>query len=133
MSTAQEIINKAAKKSGVLARGGQQLEADINVDILDLLNYMLDRWRNNGVDLGLPVLTLTTELIIDSADREAIIIQLALRIIIDFNRPPRAGLAGAGSSAFTELQAKYSVLTEMSLDKSLTYKRVSTSYNINEG
>jgi len=133
MSTAQEIINKAAKKSGVLARGGQQLEADINVDILDLLNDMLDRWRNNGVDLGLPVLTLTTELIIDSADREAIIIQLALRIIIDFNRPPRAGLAGAGSSAFTELQAKYSVLTEMSLDKSLTYKRVSTSYNINEG
>ena len=133
MSTAQEIINKAAKKSGVLARGGQQLEADINVDILDLLNDMLDRWRNNGVDLGLPVLTLTTELIIDSADREAIIIQLALRIIVDFNRPPRAGLAGAGSSAFTELQAKYSVLTEMSLDKSLTYKRVSTSYNINEG
>ncbi|MEE9304293.1 MAG: hypothetical protein V3U84_10985, partial [Thiotrichaceae bacterium] len=62
MSTAQEIINKAAKKSGVLARGGKQLEPDINADILVLLNLMLNRWRNNGVDLGLPTLGFTTEL-----------------------------------------------------------------------
>ncbi len=133
MSTAQEIINKAAKKSGVLARGGKQLEPDINADILVLLNLMLNRWRNNGVDLGLPTLGFTTELIIDDADEEAIIIQLALRLIVEFNRPPRPGLAAAGSSAFTELQAKYTTVVEMTLDRSLTYKRVSTSYNINEG
>ena len=133
MSTAQEVINKSAKKAGVLARGGQKLESDVNTDCLDLLNLMLERWRNNGVDLGLPTLTLTTELIIDGADEETVVIQLALRIITEFNRPPRAGLAAAGDSAFTELQAKYTVLVEMSLDPSLTYKRVSTSYNINEG
>ena len=133
MSTAQEIINKAAKKAGVLARGGQQLESDVNTDILDLLNLMLERWRNNEVDLGLPALTLTTELIIDGADEEAIVIQLALRTIVEFNRPPRAGLAAAGDSAFTELQSKYTALVEMSLDRSLTYKRYNTSYNINEG
>lgn len=133
MSTAQEIINKAAKKAGVLARGGQKLESDVNADILDLLNLMLERWRNNGVDLGLPTLTLTTEMIIDGADEEAIVIQLALRTITEFNRPPRAGLAAAGSSAFTELQAKYTVLVEMSLDSSLTYRSYDPSYNINEG
>ena len=133
MSTAQEIINEAAKKAGVLARGGQQLESDINVDILRLLNLMLTRWRNNGVDLGLATLTLTTSLIIDDADEEAIIIQLALRIITEFNRPPRAGLAAAGLTAFTELQAKYLVLVEMSLDPSLTYNQYNNACNINEG
>ena len=133
MSTAQEIINKSSKKAGLLARGGQQLESDINTDVLDLLNLMLERWRNNGVDLGLPTLSLTTELIIDGADEETIVIQLALRIIADFNRPQRAGLAAAGSSAFTELQAKYSVITEMTLDKSLTYKRYDSAYNILKG
>ena len=120
MSTAQQIVNKAAKKAGVLARNGQALESGVSADILEELNVMLARWRNNGVDLGLPVLTTSDSLIIDEADEEAIVLQLALRVIVDFNRPPRPGLAAAGSDAFTELQAKYQVVNEMSLDLALT-------------
>jgi len=33
MSTAQEVINKAAKKAGVLARNGQSMQSGINADI----------------------------------------------------------------------------------------------------
>ena len=133
MSTAQEVINKAAKKAGVLARNGQSMQSGINADILDMLNMMLARWRNEGVDLGVPTLLAADEIIIDEADEECIVVQLALRIISDFNRPPRPGLAQAGLAAFTELQAKYEVLTELSLDPSLTYNKYTNSFNINTG
>ena len=126
MATAQEIVNKSAKKAGVLARNGAVLEPGINADILDILNLMLARWRNNGVDLGLPTLLAATTVIIDDADEEAIVIQLALRIMTDFKRPIDPGLIAAGSSAFTELQAKYAIIDEMVLDRALTRKRAFT-------
>jgi len=126
MATTQEVVNKASKKGGILARNGQVLESGLSADVLDLLNLMLKRWRNNGVDLGLPTLSFTDTIIIDDADEEAIVIQLALRIITEFKRPPDSGLAAAGSSAFTELQAKYAVIEPMTLDRTLTRKRIFT-------
>ena len=123
MATAQDIINSAARLAGILAEA-QTLESSVNTDALTRLNRMLSRWRNNGVDLGLPTLVAADTVIVDDADEEAIEIQLALRLITRYRRPPDIGLIAAGTSAFTELQAKYAIIDKMVLDRALTRKRV---------
>lgn len=125
MATAQDIINSAARLAGILAEA-QTLESSVNTDALTRLNRMLARWRNNGVDLGLPTLVAADTIIVDNADEEAIEIQLALRLMTRYRRPPDPGLSAAGNSAFTELQAKYAIIDEMQLDQALTRKRAST-------
>jgi aryl carrier-like protein len=121
MATAQDLINKSSKMAGTLAQG-QTLEAGLNADALDILNLMLARWRNEGVDLGISTLTATDTLFIDDADEEAIKLSLAIRLMVENKRPIGAGLAGAARSAFTELQAKYAIIKEMTLDRALTRK-----------
>ncbi|MEE8289573.1 MAG: hypothetical protein V3R25_09190 [Nitrosomonadaceae bacterium] len=123
MATAQETVNAAATKAGIKAIG-QTLESGINTIMIDELNTMLNRWRNNGVDYGLSTLVAATEIFVDDADLDAIQINLALRTIITLNRPIPPGLAGAGKEAFTELQAKYMDIREMPLDKTLTRHRL---------
>jgi hypothetical protein len=83
---------------------------------------MFARWRNDGVDLGLSKLAAADEVFIDEADEEAVEINLTLRLMVKYRRPISAGLSQAGLSAFTELQAKYMVLPEMSLDNALVRK-----------
>jgi len=121
MATAQEIINSSALQAGILAQN-QTLPGGMNSDALQRLNRMLARWRNDGVDLGLPKLIAADEVIVDDADEEAIEINLTLRLMVKYKRPIQPGLSQAGLSAFTELQAKYMVLPEMSLDNALTRK-----------
>ena len=118
MATAQELINSAAKFAGILAEG-QALESGINTDALNRLNRMLDRFQNDGVDLGLGVLTATSEIYVDLADEEALELSLAMRLMARHRRPIMAGLPEAAASAFTELQAKYTVLPTMDLDLGL--------------
>ena len=122
MTTAQDIITSSAKQAGILAEG-QKLESGINADALSRLNRMLDRWQNDGVDLGLstPLLAADT-LFVDLADEEAIETNLTLRLMVRFRRPIPGGLSQAGKDAFTELQAKYTTIPVMKLDAALTRK-----------
>lgn len=83
---------------------------------------MISRWRNDGVDLGLPALLAANTIFIDVADEEAVEINLTLRLMQRYRRPIPQGLSEAGLSAFNELQAKYHVVSEMSLDNALTRK-----------
>lgn len=122
MSTAQEIVDSAARWAGILAQG-QVLESGVNADCMHALNLMLKRWRNNGVDLGLPTLITSTTVIVDDSDEEAIELQLALRLMTRFGRPIKGGLSAAANSAFVELQAKYIVLDQMTFESSLTSRR----------
>ena len=122
MTTAQELIDSSAKQAGILAEG-QALEGGINADALSRLNRMVDRWRNNGVDLGLSTPLLASDtLYIDEADEEAVEVNLTLRLMQRHRRAVQPGLSQAGLEAFTELQAKYMVLVEMNLDPALTRK-----------
>ena len=130
MATAQELINSAAKQSGILAEG-QTLEGGVNTDALSRMNRMLKRWRNDGVDLGLPTLLAATTVIVDDADEEAIELNLTMRLMVKYRRPIQPGLSEAALSAYTELQAKYAPLPEMTLDRALTrdylpHKRLSS-------
>jgi hypothetical protein len=127
MTTAQDIINNSAKDAGILAQG-QALEAGINSDALRLLNRMIARWRNSGVDLGLPAVIASDTVFIDSADEEAVELALTLRLMVQFKRPIPAGLSAAGDSAFDELQAKYLTVSEMGFDRSLTQKYLPRKY-----
>jgi hypothetical protein len=83
---------------------------------------MLARWRNDGVDLGLPTLIAADTVFVDIADEEAIEVNLTLRLMVKYRRPIPAGLSEAGLSAFTELQGKYFIVNEMPLDNALTRK-----------
>lgn len=122
MTTAQDIIDIASRKAGILAQG-QTLEGGVNADALATLNRMLQRWRNDGVDLGLPTpYVAATTIIVDDSDEEAIELNLRLRLMVDYRRPIQAGLSQAGKDAFTELQAKYTSIPIMSLDPALTRK-----------
>lgn len=120
MTTAQELINSSAKDAGILAES-QQLQGDVNASSLRLLNRMLSRWKNDGVDFGLSLPLAASGIVyVDDADEEAIEISLTLRMMVRYKRQVNPALSAAGLSAFTELQAKYSEVVEMSLDKALT-------------
>lgn len=121
MATAQELINSSARQAGILAEG-QTLEAGINTDALNRLNRMISRWKNDGIDLGLSTLLAAEEVIVDNADEEAIEINLTLRLMLRHRRPIPPGFSEAGRDALTELQAKYTIIKEMPLDRALTRK-----------
>jgi len=121
MTTAQDLINSSAKQAGILAEG-QSLEAGINTDALSRLNRLLSRFRNDGIDLGLATLLAADTLNIDDADEEALELSLTLRLMLRHRRPIQPGLSQAADSAITELQAKYTTINEMPLDKALTRK-----------
>lgn len=121
MATAQDLINSSAKQAGILAEG-QTLEAGINADALDRLNRMISRLRNDGIDLGLDTLDASDTLFIDDADEEALELGLTLRLMLRHRRPIQPGLSEANTVAFTELQAKYTDIRLMTLDRALTRK-----------
>ena len=72
MTTAQGLIDSSAKQAGILAEG-QSLEAGVNSDALKRLNRMINRFQNDGIELGLstPLIAADT-LYIDDADEEAL-------------------------------------------------------------
>ena len=121
MATAQDLINSSAKQAGILAEG-QALEGGINADALSRLNRLIARFQNDGIFLGLEKLLAADELFIDDADEEALELSLTMRLMVRHRRPIQPGLSLATQSAVTELQAKYTVINEMSLDRALTRK-----------
>lgn len=121
MATAQDLINSSAKQAGILAEG-QVLEAGVNTDALSRLNRMIARLRNDGIDLGLDTLIAANTIFIDDADEEALELGLTLRLMIRYRRPIQQGLSQAGLTAMNELQAKYTIIKEMPLDRALTRK-----------
>lgn len=121
MATAQDLINSSAKQAGILAEG-QALEGGINQDALDRLNRLIARFQNDGIFLGLATLVFADELFIDDADEEALELSLTMRLMTRHRRPIQAGLSEATRTAVTELQAKYTTIKEMPLDRALTRK-----------
>lgn len=121
MATAQDLINSSARQSGILAEG-QALEGGINQDALDRLNRLIARFQNDGIFLGLDTLNFADELFIDDADEEALELSLTLRLMLRHRRPIQPGFSAAAAVAVTELQAKYTIIKEMPLDRALTRK-----------
>jgi len=121
MATAQDLINSSAKQAGILAEA-QALEGGINKDALDRLNRLISRFQNDGIFLGLSTLDFADELFIDDADEEALELSLTMRLMVRHRRPIQAGLSEATRTAVTELQAKYTTIQKMPLDRALTRK-----------
>lgn len=121
MATAQDLINSSAKQAGILAEA-QTLEGGINQDALDRLNRLIARFQNDGIFLGLATLGFTDELFIDDADEEALELSLTIRLMLRHRRPIQQIFLAATAAAVTELQAKYTTIKEMPLDRALTRK-----------
>jgi hypothetical protein len=78
METARDLIESAYRKGGVLARG-EPLTAEQANDGLELLNDMLQAWRDDyHVDWGLDTLTLASEPAIPAGDIRAVKYNLAV-------------------------------------------------------
>ena len=121
MTTAQELINSSAKQAGILAEG-QALEGGINADALARFNRLIARFQNDGIFLGLSTLLAADVLFIDDADEEALELALTVRLMVRHRRPIQPGLSQAAETAKIELQAKYTTINEMPLDRALTRK-----------
>jgi len=121
MATAQDLINSSARQAGILAEG-QALEGGINADALERLNRLIARFQNDGIFLGLDTLLAADELFIDDADEEALELSLTIRLMLRHRRPIQPGFSQAAATAVTELQAKYTTIKEMPLDRALTRK-----------
>lgn len=129
MTTAQTLIKDAAELAGALAQG-QTLSADRSSRYLRDLNRMLDGWQNDGLDLGLSTLTLTSTVYVDASDEDAIVYKLATRIMETSKRPPNPAIYNRAEMLYNNLEAKHLDIQEMSIPLELQSRG---KYDINKG
>lgn len=82
MATAQELIDRALVKGHVVARGVTP-DSTLRADGLATLNDMLEAWRDEGLDLNLGTLTLSTEVAADAGAIRALMYNLAVELAND--------------------------------------------------
>ena len=106
MATAQEMINRALRMTGVLA-DGETATAAQSVDALNVLNEMLYAWRDRGVDLGHSELELGDTIPYQDDHLACIRYSLAVEISGDFGRPASQDIQYRQQQLFLALQAQY--------------------------
>ena len=129
MATAQEVINEAAEMAQILATG-QTLNASMNSVALNRLNDLLASWESDGIYLGLPELSTSTEILVDAADVRAIKYGLCVELMMHYARPLRPEILQAATLGKIDLRAKYFQPIELTIPVEL---RVTTENNILTG
>lgn len=129
MATAQQVINDAAGMAGILATG-QTLNASINSTAITKLNDMISAWESEGIYLGLPNLTASDDVLVDSADIRGIKLNLSVELMMHYARPIRADIMQEARFAKSDLRAKYFQPIELKIPSEL---RVTTENNILTG
>ena len=79
MDTARSLITAALHRAGVLA-ASETATAEQAVNGLEILNEMLQSWRDNSVDFGLTELSLDTPVAIDAGAARAVKYNLAVEL-----------------------------------------------------
>jgi hypothetical protein len=115
MATARSIITRAMRKLKILA-GGEDPTSDEADDCLDALNQMLSEWRIDGIDLAHVDLVLTDEVDVPASHRNAIVLNLALRIADDFGAQITPSLANEASNGRAALVAYHFTIGEIGID-----------------
>lgn len=104
---AQDVIRRALRIVGVIASGETPQASDV-IDALDTLNALLAEWHVAGV--GIPDYSVASEasaMTTDTADREAMAYQLALRIGPEYGYEPSPAQMAAGEQAWARLALRY--------------------------
>ena len=120
MTTANELIIRAAKTAKILAAGETMEDADAQ-DILDSLNDMLHGWELDGIDLGHTDLTLTDTVQLPDSHIRAIRYNLAADISGEYGVQLGPIEAERASNGFRMLQAHYARPGELQIPRQLAY------------
>lgn len=116
MTTAIDIINRAAKTTKILA-AGETLEDEDAQDILDSLNEMLHAWEiNYGIDLGHSDLDLTDTVYLPDSHLQAVRYNLAKNISHEYNAPLSPVALDIAETGLRMLQAYYCAPRELQID-----------------
>lgn len=106
MTTANELIIRAAKTAKILAAGETMEDGDAQ-DILDSLNDLLHSWELDGIDLGHTDLALTDTVQLPDSHIRAIRYNLAADISSEYGVQLGPIDADRASNGFRMLQAHY--------------------------
>ena len=120
MTTANELIIRAAKTAKILAAGETMEDADAQ-DILDSLNDLLHSWELDGIDLGHTDLTLTDTVQLPDSHIRAIRYNLAADISGEYGVQLGPIEAERASNGFRMLQAHYARPGELKIPRQLAY------------
>lgn len=121
MATAREILIRAYRKAQVIARN-QAPEDDLLASGLDTFNDMLEAWRDNGIDMGLATLALSTECAIAPGDMRAVIYNLAVELANEEQVAIPPATAEIAASSLSALAGRFIGNHRPRIDRALRFR-----------
>lgn len=115
MTTAREIVTRAHRKIGVVARD-EALDAADAAEGINALNMMLAAWKLAGVDISHTALALSDTVPLASEFEEGTVYMLASRLAPDFAVPQSFD----ADDFMRKIQAAYMIITASTVPTSLT-------------
>lgn len=115
MTATNEIVTRALKKIGVVARD-EAASADDMADGVDALNMMLHQWKLEGVDVSHTDLAATDTFSLASEYEEGTVYLLAERLSPDYMRPRTFD----ADKFFRAIQAAYMTIAVATIPTPLT-------------
>lgn len=104
---ASDVVNRALRIVGVIA-SGEEAGASDSADALQAMNDLFSEWRGSGIKIeDASAASLTSDLTIDAADKEAVAYQVALRIGPDYGWEPSALTMKNAMESFNRMQLRY--------------------------
>lgn len=107
MATALNIVRRALRVAHAID-ADEPPEAEASADALEILNAMLADWHE--AEIGLPeyaLATVNTTTVLDAADREAVALQLALRIAGEYGTQVSPLDMESAERTFSRLRLRY--------------------------
>lgn len=115
MTTARDIVERAHRKIGVVARD-EAMDADSAAEGIDALNMMLAAWKLAGVDTEHAALDLSDTFPLADEYEEGTVYMLAGRLSPDFMTPANFD----ADDFFRKIQAAYMTIDASTVPTSLT-------------
>ena len=122
MSTALQIIDRALRKVGALS-SGESSDSDMSADALADLNAMLSEWLDLGIEISNGEVVLTDVIPNDIADENAVLYNLAQRLLIEYPSNSALGIISEADRSYRNLLAKYVDVDQLQVEIDLLPNR----------
>ena len=122
MSTALQIIDRALRKVGALS-SGESSDSDMSADALADLNAMLSEWLDLGIEISNGEVLLTDVIPNDIADENAVLYNLARRLLIEYPSTSAIGIISEADNSYRNLLAKYVDVDQLQVEIDLLPNR----------
>lgn len=122
MATAADVINRAARRVGILAREEALSSAEM-IDYLVMLNDMLFGFGPKGIQYVHATLAQGTTINFPDEQVENVVLMMASKLLEEHPIPVSPDLRMAMANAKNELQAAYLVINPAVPDRALRRRR----------